>query len=286
MDGIVIVDKPSGWTSQDVVSKLRGVFKTRRIGHGGTLDPMATGVLPVFVGRATRAVEFFEHAEKTYEATLRLGISTDTEDITGEILEEKPVNVTEEQFLETLNRFRGEIFQIPPMYSAIKINGQKLCDLARKGKEVERQPREIEIFELECLEFAGNTARLRIHCSKGTYIRTLCKDIGAALGCGGCMESLRRVSAGEYTIDEAVPLADLLQAENPEKFLRPVDSMFRNHPAVTLTAKQEIRCRNGNSFSIALEDGTYRTYGQSGEFLALSRVESGIMSTIKSFFEV
>ena len=139
MDGIVIVDKPSGWTSQDVVSKLRGVFKTRRIGHGGTLDPMATGVLPVFVGRATRAVEFFEHAEKTYEATLRLGISTDTEDITGDVLEEKPVNVTEEQFLETLNRFRGEIFQIPPMYSAIKINGQKLCDLARKGREVERK---------------------------------------------------------------------------------------------------------------------------------------------------
>ena len=172
------------------------------------------------------------------------------------------------------------------MYSAIKINGQKLCDLARKGKEVERQPREIEIFELECLEFAGNTARLRIHCSKGTYIRTLCKDIGAALGCGGCMESLRRVSAGEYTIREAVPLAELLETENPEKFLRPVDSMFRNHPTVTLTAKQETRCRNGNSFSIALEDGTYRVYSQNGEFLALSRVESGIMSTIKSFFEV
>ena len=172
------------------------------------------------------------------------------------------------------------------MYSAIKINGQKLCDLARRGKEVERQPREIEIFELTCLEFAGNTARLRIHCSKGTYIRTLCKDIGAALGCGGCMESLRRVSAGEYTIDEAVPLADLLQGENPEKFLRPVDSMFRNHPAVTLTAKQETRCRNGNSFSFSLGDGTYRVYSQNGEFLALSRVDNNIMSTIKSFFEV
>ena len=172
------------------------------------------------------------------------------------------------------------------MYSALKVNGQKLCDLARKGKEVERQPREIEIFELTCLEFTGTTARLRVHCSKGTYIRTLCKDIGAALGCGGCMESLRRVSAGEYTIDEAVPLAELLEAENPAQFLRPVDTMFRNHPAVTLTAKQETRCRNGNSFSMTLEDGTYRVYGQNGDFLALSRVESGIMSTIKSFFEV
>ena len=286
MNGIVIVDKPQDWTSQDVTAKLRGVFQTRRIGHGGTLDPMATGVLPVFVGRATRGVEFFEHAEKIYEAVLRLGIHTDTEDITGTVLEEREVSISEQDFLDILPQFRGKIQQIPPMYSAIKINGQKLCDLARKGKEVERQPREIEIFELTCLEFTGNTARLRVHCSKGTYIRTLCKDIGAALGCGGCMESLRRVSAGEYTIDEAVPLAELLEAENPAQFLRPVDSMFRNHPAVTLTAKQELRCRNGNSFSMTLEDGTYRVYGQNGDFLALSRVESGIMSTIKSFFEV
>ena len=286
MNGIVIVDKPQDWTSQDVTAKLRGVFKTRRIGHGGTLDPMATGVLPVFVGRATRGVEFFEHAEKIYEATLRLGIQTDTEDITGTVLEEREVAISEQDFLGILPRFRGKIQQIPPMYSAIKINGQKLCDLARKGKEVERQPREIEIFELTCLEFSGDTARLRIHCSKGTYIRTLCKDIGAALGCGGCMESLRRVSAGEYTIREAIPLAELMESENPEAYLRPVDSMFRNYPAVTLTAKQETRCRNGNAFSIALQDGTYRLYGQTGEFLALSRVTGGVMSTIKSFFEV
>ena len=286
MNGIVIVDKPQDWTSQDVTAKLRGVFQTRRIGHGGTLDPMATGVLPVFVGRATRGVEFFEHAEKIYEATLRLGITTDTEDITGNVLEEREVSVSEADFLNILPQFRGKIQQIPPMYSAIKVNGQKLCDLARKGKEVERQPREIEIFELTCLEFAGNTARLRIHCSKGTYIRTLCKDIGAALGCGGCMQSLRRVSAGEYTIDEAVTLTDLLETDNPGQFLRPVDSMFRNYPAITLTAKQEIRCRNGNSFSIALSDGTYRVYGQNEDFLALSQVKDGIMSTIKSFFEV
>ena len=286
MNGIVIVDKPQDWTSQDVTARLRRVFNTRRIGHGGTLDPMATGVLPVFVGRATRGVEFFEHAEKIYEATLRLGVTTDTEDITGTVLEEREVCVSEQEFLDILPKFRGKIQQIPPMYSAIKVDGKKLYDLARQGKEVERKPREIEIFELTCLEFAGNTARLRIHCSKGTYIRTLCKDIGAALGCGGCMETLRRVQAGEYTIAEAVPLAELLETEEPEKYLRPVDSMFRNHPAITLTAKQETRCRNGNSFSIALDDGTYRVYGQNSDFLALSRVSAGVMSTIKSFFEV
>ena len=286
MNGIVIVDKPRDWTSQDVTARLRRVFNTRRIGHGGTLDPMATGVLPVFVGRATRGVEFFEHAEKIYEATLRLGVMTDTEDITGAVLEKREVTISEREFLDILPKFRGKIQQIPPMYSAIKVDGKKLYDLARQGKEVERKPREIEIFELTCLEFSGETARLRIHCSKGTYIRTLCKDIGAALGCGGCMEALRRVQAGEYAIEEAVPLAELLETEEPEKYLRPVDSMFRNHPEVTLTAKQESRCRNGNSFSIALDDGTYRVYGQNGDFLALSRVDSGVMSTVKSFFEV
>lgn len=286
MNGIVIVDKPQGWTSQDVVSKLRGVFQTRRIGHGGTLDPMATGVLPVFVGRATRGVEFFEHAEKTYEATLRLGLSTDTEDITGATLEEKDVSISKEDFLGILPKFRGKIQQIPPMYSALKVNGQKLYDLARKGKEVERQPREIEIFKLECLEFSRNEARLLVHCSKGTYIRTLCKDIGAALGCGGCMAALRRASAGDYTIQDAVPLDKLVASENPESYLRPVDSMFRGYPAYSLTPNQEKRCRNGNSFSISLPDGAYRAYSQNGEFLMLARVNDGVMSTIKSFWEV
>lgn len=286
MNGIVIVDKPAGWTSQDVVSKLRGALHTKRIGHGGTLDPMATGVLPVFVGRATRGVEFFEHAEKTYVATLRLGLHTDTEDISGTVLEEKEVHISEAEFLGILPQFRGKIQQIPPMYSALKIDGQKLCDLARKGREVERQPREIEIFRLECLEFSGNEARLLVHCSKGTYIRTLCKDIGQALGCGGCMAALRRVTAGEYTIEEAVPLDVLVAAEDPEQYLRNVDTMFRNYPAITLTEKQELRCRNGNSFSIALADGTYRAYGRNGEFLMLAKVENGIMTTIKSFWEV
>ena len=286
MNGIVIVDKPQGWTSQDVTARLRRVFGTKRIGHGGTLDPMATGVLPVFVGRATRGVEFFEHAEKTYEAVLRLGVTTDTEDISGNVLEKREVHITEQEFLGILPRFRGEILQIPPMYSALKINGQKLCDLARKGKEVERQPRPITIHELELLEFTGETAVLRVRCSKGTYIRTLCKDIGAALGCGGCMQALRRTSAGAYTIGEAVPLDALLEAENPARYLRPVDSMFAGFPAVTLSPRQELRCRNGNAFSVSMEAGTYRAYGASGEFLMLAEVKDGVMSTIKSFFEV
>lgn len=286
MDGIVIVDKPQGWTSQDVTARLRRVFATRRIGHGGTLDPMATGVLPVFVGRATRAVEFFEHAEKTYETVLRLGITTDTEDMTGTVLTEENVSFTEEQLQETLAAFRGEILQVPPMYSALKVNGQKLCDLARKGKTVERQPRPITIHELTLVERGENTLRLRVRCSKGTYIRTLCKDIGEKLGCGGCMESLRRVAAGEYTIDEAVPLQTLLDTEEPEKHLRDVDTMFRNYPAVTLTANQETRCRNGNAFSVSLAPGTYRAYSQGGEFLMLAKVDGGVMSTIKSFFQV
>jgi len=286
MNGIVIIDKPQGWTSQDVTARLRRVFNTRRIGHGGTLDPMATGVLPVFVGRATRGVEFFEHAEKAYETVLRLGLTTDTEDVFGNTLHEQEVHISETEFLSVLPRFRGKIEQIPPMYSALKINGQKLCDLARKGKEVERQPRPIEIFELTLLEFTGNTARLRVCCSKGTYIRTLCKDIGEALGCGGCMQELRRIQAGEYTIDEAVPLQTLLDAQNPEGYLRGVDTMFRNYPEVTLTPNQEKRCRCGNSFSVKLADGTYRAYSPEGEFLMLAKVEDGIMSTVKSFFEV
>lgn len=286
MNGIVIIDKPAGWTSQDVTARLRRVFGTRRIGHGGTLDPMATGVLPVFVGRATRGVEFFEHAEKTYETELLLGVATDTEDTTGTVLTRREVSVTQEQLDGTLERFRGEIMQIPPMYSALKVNGQKLCDLARKGRQVERQPRPVTIHELTLLSREGDTLHLRVRCSKGTYIRTLCADIGEALGCGGCMQALRRTQAGEYTIAEAVPLQQLLEAAEPETYLRDVDTMFRGYPGVKLTVNQEKRCRNGNAFSVSLPGGTYRAYSQSGEFLMLAKVEDGVMSTIKSFFDV
>ena len=285
MNGIVIVDKPAGWTSQDVTARLRRVYGTRRIGHGGTLDPMATGVLPVFVGRATRGVEFFEHAEKGYEATLVPGLTTDTEDATGTVLTRQQVSLTEEQVEAVLPRFRGEILQVPPMYSALKVNGQKLCDLARKGREVAREPRPITIHELTFLGFEEGNVRLQVSCSKGTYIRTLCKDIGEALGCGACMGSLRRTRAGDYTLADAVPLDTLLESEHPEDYLRPVDSLFSSFPAVTLTANQEKRCRNGNAFSVTLAPGTYRAYSKAGEFLMLAQVSDGTMTTVKSFFE-
>ena len=286
MNGIVIVDKPQGWTSQDVTARLRRVFGTRRIGHGGTLDPMATGVLPVFVGRATRAVEFFEHAEKTYETVLLLGKKTDTQDVTGTVLEKRAVDVTKSQVEEVLTRFRGEIMQVPPMYSALKVNGQKLYELARKGKQVERQPRPVTVYELTVLSFENNRLSLRVRCSKGTYIRTLCEDIGEALGCLGCMEALRRTQAGEYRLEDAVALEDLLESSTPESCLRGMDTMFARYPAVKLTANQEKRCRNGNSFTRPMPDGIYRAYGENGEFLMLAKVEDEVMSTIKSFFEV
>ena len=290
MNGIVIIDKPQEWTSNDVVSRLRRVFNTRRIGHGGTLDPMATGVLPVFVGRATRGVEFFEHAEKVYETTVRFGLTTDTEDITGKTITECEVSLTESDLIAVLPKFRGDILQVPPMYSAIKVNGQKLYDLARKGREVERQPRSITIHELELLEFTGNEARLRVRCSKGTYIRTLCKDIGEALGCGACMAALRRVEAGEYTLEGSVPLRQLLDISEAggdvEHFLRPVDSMFASHEKLRLNEKQARLVKNGNAFTATCADGTYRVYAPDGEFLALCRAENGRVKTIKSFFEV
>lgn len=283
-NGILIVDKPADWTSQDVVSKLRGVFHEKRVGHGGTLDPMATGVLPVFFGRATRAVEFFEHAEKTYEATLRLGVVTDTQDVTGTVLETRPVAVSEKMLLETLDRFTGAQQQLPPMYSAVKIGGKKLYELARAGKEIERKPRNITVFSMELLDFSDNNAILRIHCSKGTYVRTLCHDIGAALGCGGCMAALRRTQAGAYSLARAVTMDTILALSAPETRLLPTDSLFAQYPARTLTPAQEKRCRNGAAFTCPWNIGRYRVYAQSGEFLALSEVADGKLRTVKSFF--
>ena len=289
-NGIIIIDKPRDWTSQDVTAKLRGVFATRRVGHGGTLDPMATGVLPVFVGRATRAVEFFTEARKEYVATLRLGVTTDTQDITGNVLSKQEAVPSPASVAAILPRFLGRQSQIPPMYSAIKIGGKKLYELARAGKEVERKPREIEIFELELLESQGGDHRIRVLCSKGTYIRTLCHDIGAALGCGGCMAALRRTMAGAYTEAQAISLQELLDKKaagaDVEGYLLPVDSMFRAYPAVTLTPAQEKKCRNGAAFSMDCPQGLLRLYAPGGEFLALGRGETGRVFTVKSFFEV
>ena len=247
---------------------------------------MATGVLPVFFGRATRAVEFFEHAEKTYVATLCLGCITDTQDSTGTVLERRPVKVSRAALEEVLSCFLGQQSQIPPMYSAIKVGGKKLYELARSGREVERKPRSIHIFSIDLLEFDGTEAVLRIHCSKGTYVRTLCHDIGAALGCGGCMSALRRIQAGICTEARSHTMEEILACGEPETLLLPVDSLFSAYPRLTLTANQEKQCRNGASFSIGRVPGRCRAYGQNGEFLALCEVIDGKLKTVKSFFEV
>ena len=287
-NGIIIIDKPQEWTSMDVCAKLRGILREKRIGHAGTLDPMATGVLPVFVGRATRAVEFADKGEKEYVAGLRLGLVTNTQDTSGEVLEQHPVQVTADQLEAVLVQFRGDIAQIPPMFSAIKINGKKLYELARKGREVERPARPVTIHSLTV---EGQTAPdefiLRVRCSKGTYVRTLCHDIGAALGCGGCMSSLRRTMAAGFTLAQSVTLEQVMEAVDPAALLLPVDAYFSDRPAHHLPASLEKKVRNGMTVFVPdLSDGEYRVYGESGEFLALCRAEGGKLSTIKSFFNV
>ena len=285
-NGIIIIDKPGGWTSMDVCAKLRGILKTKKIGHAGTLDPMATGVLPVFVGQATRAVSFAESGRKEYAATLRLGQVTDTQDTTGETLEEHPVKVSMDDLRAVLGRFTGDIVQIPPMFSAVKIGGQKLCDLARQGKTVERQPRPVTVYELEVTEQLSPTDfALRILCSKGTYVRTLCHDIGQALGCGGCMASLRRTMAAGFTLADCCTLDEVQQ--QGEALLRDTDSLFGEHPAFHIChPRAEALCRNGNPFFVKdeLPDGIYRVYGMDGTFLCLSRLQEGTMTSIKNFF--
>ena len=285
-NGIIIIDKPQGWTSMDVCAKLRGIFHEKRVGHAGTLDPMATGILPVFLGRATRGVEFAAEGAKEYRAVLRLGQVTDTQDVTGTVLEQREVSVSREQMEEVLLRFRGDIEQIPPMYSAIKIDGKKLYDLARKGREVERKPRPVTIYELELGEQLSHTDwELRVVCSKGTYIRTLCHDVGQALGCGGTMAALRRTMACGYTEAQAVTLEQVQQASDPTALLTPIDTLFAHLPAVTLTAAQAKCVRNGLAFTYH-GLGECRTYGPEGEFLAVCRTEDGKLVTVKSFFEV
>ena len=289
MNGILLVDKPTDWTSSDVVAKLRGLLHERRIGHSGTLDPMATGLLVVFVGRATRAVEFAESQEKRYLASLRLGLATDTQDITGNRISGEPREISEAELERTLALFRGDIQQIPPMYSAIKVGGKKLYEIARRGGEVERKPRPVHIRELRLLGREGEDWLLDVTCSKGIYIRTLCHDIGQSLGCGGCMSALRRVRAGEFSIENACTLDQVREAADrgeAEKLLLPVDSLFRQDPALSLNARDEKRIRSGGVFPVAVQDGQYRAYGSDGAFLALVRVTGGELKSIKSFFEV
>ncbi len=288
MNGILIVDKPQGWTSHDVVAKLRGICRERRIGHAGTLDPMATGVLVVFLGRATRAVELFENDDKEYEAVMRLGTVTNTQDMTGEIIETNRVLVTVEDLQAVLKKHTGPQSQIPPMYSAVKIGGKKLYELARKGQSVERKPRSITVFEMELISFQGTDAKIRVHCSKGTYIRTLCHDIGTDLGCGGCLASLRRTKSGRFSLTDCVTLEQLTRtSDGMTSLVRPVDSLFDDLPAIKLNDQWTFRCKNGGVIPVPERpDGQYRVYGTDGEFLMLGSVRNGTLKTIKSFFEV
>ncbi len=286
-NGILIIDKPQDWTSHDVVAKCRRVLHERRVGHAGTLDPMATGVLPVFVGRATRAVEFAAGSDKEYLAGLRLGVRTDTQDTTGTVLEERPVTADRAALEAVLEDFRGEILQVPPMYSALKVKGQKLYELARKGVEVERAPRPVTIHALEVVEQVSESEfRLRVACSKGTYVRTLCHDIGAKLGCGGAMYALRRVRACGFGEADALPLETVLTHPDPASLLRPVDAYFSAYPAVTVDQRRANAARNGAPFPQRGAEGTYRVYGPDGQFLLLGDLRKGRMTTIKSFFEV
>ena len=286
MTGIVVIDKPEGWTSFDVIAKLRRALHERRIGHGGTLDPMATGVLPVFVGRATRAVEFMESADKEYLAGVRFGFTTDTQDTTGTVLTESGIQPTAAEIEAALMTFLGKQEQLPPLYSAIKVDGKKLYEYARAGKDVERKARQIEITEIVPLGFAENGEyRFRLTVSKGTYVRTICHDLGEKLGCGGSMSSLRRLRAGAFRIEDASALDEVL-APGGEARVLPLDSLFRAYPALNVDEEQNRRVRCGNTIRMEAADGTYRLYDTAGEFLALAEVKGGIVTTIKNFFEV
>lgn len=285
LSGILLMDKPQGFTSHDVVAKLRGILKTRKIGHGGTLDPLATGVLPVFIGGATKAADYAAAQDKTYEASFALGAQTDTQDVTGRVIERSDVQVSRAQVAQALAAFGGAQRQLPPMYSAIKINGQKLYDLARAGKEVERATREIVIHEIVLTDFSeqAQTGQLRVTCSKGTYVRTLVHDLGLALGTLAHMTALTRTQAGTYCLADCVGFAEVEQAMtdgNAQQLLLPVDSLFMGLPAVSLDAEGAARARRGavvfeRMVSPALpENGALCRVYEAERFVMLGRVKT------------
>ncbi len=292
MQGILIVDKPTDWTSFDVIAKLRGILGTRKLGHSGTLDPMATGVLPVFCGGASKAVDLQLDHTKAYRAVLKLGARTDTGDVTGTVLETAPVTAGEKELLEVLPQFVGSQMQTPPMYSAVKINGQPLYKMARQGIEVERKARPIEIFSLE---YGGSPAeneyQLTVRCSKGTYIRVLLEDIAAAMGQKGTMSALRRVAAGVYTEADAHTLEEIQAAKNEgpaalEALMLPVESVFGSLPLLTVAPKVEQHLYNGCPTSrYPAADGRYRVRNEAGQFLGLANIVGGVLKVEKLFVE-
>ncbi len=292
MDGVINIYKEKGFTSHDVVAKLRGILKQKKIGHTGTLDPDAVGVLPVCLGKATKLCDMLTDTTKEYRTVLRLGAETDTQDMTGTVLAERPVNCTLEQVRETVFSFLGPYEQIPPMYSALKVNGQKLCDLARQGKTVERKSRAVEIFSIEVHRLELPHVEMTVSCSKGTYIRTLCHDIGQALGCGGAMEELIRTRSGRFRLEEALTLSQVEELRDagtlPERIL-PVERMFDHLPEYRCEEAQEKVLRNGNPLQIcggSLEAGEYRVRDSFGNFVGIYRYlpEEGVLKPRKLFF--
>ncbi len=276
INGIINVYKEKGFTSFDVVAKMRGIFHQRKIGHTGTLDPDAEGVLPVCLGKATKVCDLLTDKDKEYEAVLLLGIATDTEDITGHVLQTAEVAVAKEQVEEVISSFIGTYEQVPPMYSALKVQGQKLCDLARKGITIERKSRTVTIYDIEILEYNLPEVRMRVHCSKGTYIRTLCKDIGEKLGCFGCMKSLLRTRVSDFSIKSAHKLSELENIDVTE-ILLPVDTVFLQYPKAVVNKEADKLLRNGNripeQFIYNMQEDfckeQIRIYSENKEFIGL-----------------
>ena len=276
MDGIIAVRKEKGYTSHDVVAKLRGILHMKKIGHTGTLDPDAEGVLPVVLGKATKLAEFLTDKDKTYEAVLHLGLETDTQDMTGTVLKELPVSVTEEQVRAAVSSFLGEQQQIPPMYSALKVNGRKLYEIAREGKTVERKPRTVFFHSIEIQDMELPLVKISVTCSRGTYIRTLCHDLGARLGCGGCMESLERIRVGDFYVEDSLTLSEVenLARENcMEEVLLPVEEVFSEYDRICCPPSLDKRLYNGNPFSFQeLEgpaEGIFRLCDSHGTFIGI-----------------
>lgn len=284
MNGIINVYKPEGITSFDVIYKVRRILNTRRIGHTGTLDPMASGVLPICVGKATRAAELIVASDKEYICSLKFGAETDTQDSTGKITKTSDKRPGGQEFSEAVKTFIGGIEQIPPMYSAVHVGGERLYKLARRGETVERKPRKITVFDISVLSFTEDTAEIKIVCSKGTYIRTLCEDIGKKLGCLAHMTALKRTRSGIFKIDTAVPIEDVC-----EEKLTPVDTLFGEYEKIVLSEKDEFRVKNGAEILNMRDTGKrYRLYGADGSFLCISEgiEENGarLLRSIKNFY--
>lgn len=251
MNGVINVYKEAGYTSHDVVAKLRGILKQKKIGHTGTLDPDAVGVLPVCLGKATKLCDMLAGEKKTYEAVMRLGITTDTQDMSGMVVRKKEPSVTDKEVRECIASFLGEQMQVPPMYSALKVNGKKLYELAREGKTVERKARPVHFYRIEILDMELPVIRFTVTCSKGTYIRTLCHDIGEKLGCGGCMESLMRTRVGRFKLESSYKLSQIEErtaAGRVQECILPLDEMFDDLPSLTVTGQAQQRAYNGNGF--------------------------------------